>query len=264
MESVEPAREPAQQQSESAGSLARELVLAIAACTLWPILDERSRGSAGERARALIFMPIVGLALGVILALVDYALAPMLAVGARSFVVLLLSAAISLGLAERGVADLFEALRHRGRLASTGLARLGPLAILVALAAFGIKVWCLAKIDTQASRATAIVLTMMLSRWSIVPVAYGLKPLEQWGLGIPFAGGLTFREFSVSSAVALGVALGLYRNIGLVVIIAVALAILALRLVLSRGLGGAAGFTLAGGCGLIEIVAIAAVASLGA
>ncbi len=256
--------ESAREQSESVGSLAREVVLALAACTLWPILDERSRGTGGERARALIFMPIVGLAIGVILALIDYALAPMLAVAARSLLVLLLGAAISLGLAERGVADLFESLRHRGRLASTGLARLGPLALFVALLAFAIKVWCLARIDSQASRATAIVLAMMLSRWSIVPIAYGLKPLEQWGLGIPFAGGLTFREFSVSSAVALGFALGLYRNIGLIVIIAIALVILALRLILSRGLGGAAGFALAGGCGLVEIAAFAVVASLGA
>ena len=253
-----------QEQSESVGSLVREVVLSIAACTLWPILDERSHGAADERARALIFMPIVGLVIGVILALIDYALAPMIAVRARSLVVLLLGAAISLGLAERGVADFFESLRHRGRLASTGIARLGPLALFVALVAFAIKVWCLARIDAQASRATAIVLAMMLSRWSIVPIAYGLKPLEQWGLGIPFAGGLTFREFSVSSAVALGLAMGLYRNIGLVVIIAVALVILALRLILSRGLGGASGFALAGGCGLVEIAAFAVVASLGA
>jgi cobalamin synthase len=264
VESIAWATESVQEQGESMGGLVREAVLAIAACTLWPILDERSRGTAAERARALIFMPIIGLAFGVVLALADYSLAPIVATGVRSFVVLLLGAAISLGLAERGVADLFESLRHRGRLASTGLARLGPLAIVVALVAFAIKVWCLARIDAQASRATAIVLAMMLSRWSIVPVAYGLKPLEQWGLGIPFAGGLTFREFSVSSAIALGLAMGLYRNVGLVVIIGVALVILALRLMLSRGLGGVAGFSAAGGCALVEIVAFAIVASLGA
>ena len=264
MESIESAMDSLQQQRESSVGLGREIVLAIAACTLWPILDERSRGTDSERARALIFMPIVGLLLGVVLALADYTFAPMLAAGVRSLVVLLLGAALSLGLAERGVADLFESLRHRGRLASTGLARLGPLAILVALVAFAIKIWCLARIDAQSSRATAIVLATMLSRWTVVPVAYGLKPLEQWGLGIPFAGGLTFREFSVSSAVALGLALGLYRNVGLVVIIGVALVILALRLILSRGLGGVAGFSLAGGCALVEIAAFAIVAALGA
>jgi adenosylcobinamide-GDP ribazoletransferase len=256
--------ESAAEQGESIGGLAREVVLAIAVCTLWPILDERSRGTAGERARALIFMPIVGLVLGVVLALADYALAPMLAPGTRSFAVLLLGALISLGLAERGTADLFESLRHRGHLASTGLARLGPLAMFVGLAAFAVKVWCLARIDSQASRATAIVLAMTLSRWSIVPVAYGLKPLEQWGLGIPFAGGLTFREFAVSSAIALGLAMGLYRNVGLVTIVAIALVILVLRLILSRVLGGASGFSLAGGCGLVEIAAIAIVASIAA
>jgi cobalamin synthase len=264
VESIEPTVESAQEHGESIGGLAREVVLAIAACTLWPILDERSRGTAAERARALVFTPIVGLAFGVVLALADYALAPILAVGARSLVVLLLGAAISLGLAERGIADLFESLRYRGRLASTGLARFGPLAILVALVAFAVKVWCLARIDSQASRATAIVLAMMLSRWSIVPVAYGLRPLEQWGLGIPFAGGLSFREFAVSSAIALGLAMGLYRNVGLIAIIAIALVILALRLILSRVLGGVAGFSLAGGCALVEIAAFAVVASLGA
>src|SRR5215471_5848384 len=177
-------------ESESVAGLAHEVVLAIAACTLWPIVDERSRGTKAERTRALIFLPIVGLALGVVLALADYAIATLLAVDTRSLVVLLLGAVISLGLAERGIADLFESLRHHGRLASTGLARFGPLALLSALVAFVIKVWCLARIDAQSSRATAIVLAMMLSRWSIVPIAYGLKPLEQWGLGIPFAGGL--------------------------------------------------------------------------
>ena len=41
--------------------------------------------------------------------------------------------------------------------------------------------------------------------------------------------------------------MGLYENVGLAVIIALALTILAMRLVLSRRLGGAAGYTLAGG-----------------
>jgi adenosylcobinamide-GDP ribazoletransferase len=264
MESIESAMESLQDQGESISGLSREVVLAIAVCTLWPLLDERSRGTAAERSRALIFVPIVGLVLGVVLALVDYSLTAMLAIGARSFVVLLTGAAISLGLAERGAADLFASLRRHGRLASTGLARLGPLAILVALVVFVIKIWCLARIDSQSSRATAIVLAMMLSRWSMVPVAYGLKPLEQWGLGIPFTGGLSFREFSVSSAVALGLAMGLYRNVGLVVVIGVALVILAMRLMLSRGLGGVAGFSLAGGCALVEISAFAIVALLGA
>jgi cobalamin synthase len=252
----------AEQQTESIGSLAFEAMLAVATGTQWPFLDERARGTPAERARALVFMPIVGFALGALLALADYALASVFAATTRSLIVLGIGAALSLGLAQRGFADTVEALRHGGRLASTGLARIGPLSALAAIAAFAFEVWCLRRIHDQSSRAAAIVIAMILSRWSIVPVGYGLKPLEQWGLGIPFDGGLTFREFAVSSVVALGLTMGLYRNIGLLVIIGVALVILALRLIFSRALGGISGFALAGGCAIVEIAVIGLVALL--
>ncbi len=251
-----------EEHSESPRALAFEAMLALAAMTLWPIFDERSRGTSAERARALVFLPIIGLAIGVALVLADDALAAVVGVATRSFVVLLIGVAISLGLAQRGLADTIEALRRGGRLGSTGLARVGPLSALAALAAFIFEVWCLARIHDQASRSAAIVIAMILSRWSIVPTGYGLRPLEHWGLGIAYEGGLTFREFAVSSVVALGLMMGLYRNIGLLVIIAIALVILALRLLFSRALGGASGFALAGGCAIVEIVAIGVVALL--
>jgi cobalamin synthase len=251
-----------EQTDESVSSLLFEAILAVAALTHWPILDERRRGTAAQRARALMFLPIVGLAIGVALAFVDDLLAGAFSSSIRSLVVLLLAGALALGLTQRGFADTIEALRRGGRLASTGLARIGPSSALAALIAFAFEIWCLARIHDQASRSAAIVLAMTLSRWSIVPVGYGLKPLEHWGLGIPFEGGLTFREFAISSVVALAVAMGLYRNIGLIVIVAIALVILALRLIFSRALGGVSGFALAGGCAIVEIAVIGIVAVL--
>ncbi len=50
-----------------------EAVLATATLTLWPILDERSQGSAAQRSRAMIYFPIIGFVLGVVLATVDRA-----------------------------------------------------------------------------------------------------------------------------------------------------------------------------------------------
>src|SRR5258708_9864569 len=102
-----------------------------------------------------------------------------------------------------------------------------------------------------------------LWRWAIVPLGYGLKPLEHWGLGIPYEAGISFREFAVSSVVALGLTMGLYRNVGLAVIVALALTVLAIRLVLSARMKGASGYMLAGGCALIEIVIFAMLAALG-
>jgi adenosylcobinamide-GDP ribazoletransferase len=239
-----------------------EALLAAATLTLWPILDERSQGTAAQRARAMVYFPIVGFVLGVILAIVDRTAGFVAGPVGRSFIVLIVGAALSLGLANRGAADTAEVLRRGTRPASTGLARIGPAGAGAAIVAFAFEVWCLSRITDDAGRAGALVMAMMLSRWSIIPIGYGLKPLEHWGLGIPYEGGISFREFAVSSVVALGLTMGLYQNVGLAVIIALALTILAMRLVLSRRMGGASGYMLAGGCALAEIVTFAMLAAI--
>jgi adenosylcobinamide-GDP ribazoletransferase len=255
----------AETESNPAGlrELIFEAVLAVATLTLWPIVDERSQGSTQQRSRATIYFPVVGLGLGLVLAIIDkiagYGFGP----AGRSIVTLLVAAAISLGLTNRGIADFAEGLRFGQRPASTGLARIGPFGALASVMGFALEVYCLSRIVDPSGRAAALVMAMMLSRWSIVPIAYGLKPLEHWGLGIPFAGGIRFREFAASSAIALGLTMGLYQNVGLALIIAVALTILAMRLLLSRRMRGVAGYALAGGCGLVELVTFAVLAALG-
>jgi len=239
-----------------------DVVLAAAALTLWPILDERSQGTAAQRARAMVHFPVVGFVLGVILAIVDRAAGFVAGPGGRSFIALIFGAALSLGLANRGAADTAEVLRRGTRPASTGLTRIGPVGALAAIVAFALETWCLSRIGDDAGRAGALVMAMMLSRWAIIPIGYGLRPLEHWGLGIPYEGGISFREFALSSVVALGLTMGLYENVGLAVIIALALTILAMRLVLSRRMGGAAGYMLAGGCALAEVVTFAVLAAL--
>jgi cobalamin synthase len=239
-----------------------EAVLAVATLTLWPILDERSQGTASQRSRAMVYFPIVGFMLGVTLAIVDRTAGLVAGPVGRSFAVLIAGAALSLGLANRGVADTVEVLRRGTRPASTGLTRIGPVGAAGTIVAFAFEVWCLSRIVDDAGRAGAIVMAMMLSRWAIIPIGYGLKPLEHWGLGIPYAGGISFREFAVSSVVALGLTMGLYQNVGLAVIIVLALTILAMRLVLSRRMGGASGYMLAGGCALVEVVTFAVLATI--
>jgi adenosylcobinamide-GDP ribazoletransferase len=239
-----------------------EAVLAVATLTLWPILDERSQGTAAQRSRAMVYFPVVGFMLGVALAIVDRTVGFVVGPVGRSFVTLIAGAALSLGLANRGVADTVEVLRRGTRPASTGLTRIGPVGAAATIVAFAFEVWCLSRIVDDAGRAGAIVMAMMLSRWAIIPIGYGLKPLEHWGLGIPYAGGISFREFAVSSVVALGLTMGLYQNVGLAVIIVLALTILAMRLVLSRRMGGASGYMLGGGCALVEVVTFAVLAAI--
>jgi cobalamin synthase len=247
---------------QGARELLFEAVLGFATLTLWPILDERSQGTPANRSRAMVYLPLAGFVLGVFLAIVDRIAGFVAAPVARSLAVLIVGAAISLGLANRGVADTVEALRRGARPSSTGLTRIGPVGAIATVAVFAFEVWCLSRIIDDAGRAGAIVMATMLSRWAIVPIGYGLKPLEHWGLGIPYEGGISFREFAVSSVVALGITMGLYQNVGLAAIVALALTILAMRLVLSRRMGGASGYMLAGGCALAEAVTFAVLAAL--
>src|SRR6202140_2259034 len=104
-----------------------EAVLAAATLTLWPILDERSQGTAAQRARAMVYFPIVGFILGVVLAIVDRMAGFVAGPIGRSFIVLIAGTVLSLGLANRGVADTVEVLRRGTRPASTGLTRIGPV-----------------------------------------------------------------------------------------------------------------------------------------
>src|SRR5579863_1630926 len=108
-------------------------LLAVATLTLWPILDERSQGTPAERSRAMVFFPIVGFILGVALAIFDSATRPILDQAARSFATLMLAEVLSLGLANRGIADTVEVIRRGMRPASTGLTRIGPFGALASL-----------------------------------------------------------------------------------------------------------------------------------
>lgn len=245
------------------GNLWLEAAAAAAMLSRWTLLSDRSFGDAEQRARATVFLPVIGFAAGVTFAVIDRGLGAILGPAARSLVIVLIMAAAGGAIDAFGIADLFDAIRIGSRPASTGLARIGPLGAIAALAWCVLEVWLLSRILDPEGRSGALVMATMLSRWSMVPIAYGLRPLERWGLGVPYQGGIKFREFAASSAVALGLTMGLYENVGLAVIVALALTILALRLALSRRLGGAAGYALAGGAALCELVVFATLAALG-
>jgi len=247
---------------ETPANLLYELLVAIATLSRWSLLARREFGDVEERARALVFLPVIGLIAGIVFAFIDRTLGSFLAPMPRSLLVIILIEVAAGGLDALGIADLVDAIRIGSRPASTGLARIGPIGALAAIAWFIATVYLLARIQYPASRSGALVMATMLSRWAMVPIGYGLRPLERWGLGVPYEGPIRFREFSVSSAIALGLAMALYENVGLAVIVALALTILAMRLVLSRRLGGSAGYALAGGMAVCEIVVVAVMATL--
>jgi cobalamin synthase len=247
---------------ETPANLLHELLIAIATLSRWSLFARREFGDAERRARALVFAPVIGLIAGIVFALFDRGIGKFLEPMPRSLIVILMIEVAAGGLDVLGIADLVDAIRIGSRPASTGLARIGPVGALSAVVWFFSAAYLLARIHDPASRSGTLVMAMMLSRWAIVPIGYGLRPLERWGFGVPYEGPIRFREFSVSSAIALGLTMALYENVGLLVIVALALTILAMRLLLSRRLGGAAGYALAGSMAACELVGFAVMFAL--
>jgi len=218
--------------------LLREAWLAAAAGTRWiPSPYPPAAAFAQEHTRALVFLPIFGLLNGIALALCDRAAGAVLAAPLyRSALTIALAVLFSGGLLPLGIARTVAALMAGNPLGRAHAARwCGAIGALLMLAGETLVLEALA---SPPARARSLVLAMLLSRWAIVPIGYGLRPLEQTGLGIPYFGGITFFEFGISSVIALSAAMGLYDVAGLAVIVAIALTILGLRLLMSRRLGG--------------------------
>jgi len=243
-------------------AIAFEAVLAFATLTAWRIPGVRRDGSVEQRARAMLFLPIAGLVLGVALALIDHSLAGVASPLWRSAIVIAISILAGGAIGPVGLAHAIGELRAGRRPSWTGLTEIGPSGALAALAFAGLEVWLLGTIARPPARAEALVLATMLSRWAIVPVGYGLKPLERGGLGVPWEGGIRFREFAGSSVLAFGIAMGLYDVVGIAAIVVMAFVILALRLLFSRRLGGADGYALAAGAAVCELATFAIMAAL--
>lgn len=211
----------------------------------------------------MVFVPLAGFVLGIAAALLDHATAAVAGTIARSAIVILFLTATTRALHPIGFARTVVALRVSPPQSSgQPTAQIGAVGWLAATILIALELACLAAITNPAARAQAIVLATMLSRWAIVPIGYGLRAVDPSGLGLPYEGGIKFREFAVGSVVALGIAMGLYDIVALAAIVALALTILSIRLLFSRRLGGASGYALAGGAAVCELIVLATLAAL--
>ena len=113
-----------------------ELLIAIATLSRWSLFARREIGDAGQRARALVFAPMVGLVAGVVLAAIDLTLGRLLLPFARSLAVMVLFEIATGAMGVLGIADIADAIRIGSRPASTGIARIGPFGAFAAIVWF--------------------------------------------------------------------------------------------------------------------------------
>jgi len=225
------------------------LELALRAFSIAPPRRVGPAACARDRTRALVLLPIIGFLQGVVLALADrwlWRTQPL----TRSMIVVAIGLLLSYGIGVRGVVYTLSRKPFAG--ASSGRVLVWLFAALMVL----LEIYWLSRIGAPPRRGRALVLAMLLSRWSTVPIGYGLKATGSDGLGIPFDGAITFGDFAFSSLIALGVAMTAYDLVALVAIVTVALTILGLRLGFSRLFGGVDGFALAAGAQVCEFATL--------
>jgi len=235
--------------------LVEELGAAVGSLT---VFRRATRGARREaQAAGLAFYPIVGLALG----MVATAAAWLLSSGAVGVLVLL---ALSGGRAMYALAAAADAALRGGDRSET-LARLratpGWAGSAVAAAALVLRLWAVVSLPGPA-RTIALILAPMLGAWAIVVQCYGGAPTQARGPARALVGRARFREFGWASVVGFGVALGVGEAIGLVVLLAAALATLGVRILAHRRLGGLTGRLLAATRELVETTVLVTLAVL--
>ncbi len=211
-------------------ALLAQLATALRFLTVVPLRS--GRAPIGESA---LFFPLVGLALGGVLVLLDRLTAPVATLAVRDGLLVAALAVLSRGRHLRGLAAGVSAVA--GRDGGRALGAAGTVAVLAVLAA---KVASLGALR-GATRAAALLYAPMLARWSMVVLAFGSHPAGPEGAGRALVQDVRFREFGVATVGALWLVLANTAARGLVAILALALATIACRIFVHARLGGVGG-----------------------
>ena len=253
---------------------------AVGFLTILPIplrqapLERGEGGTQGVLRQAVTYFPLVGVLLGAILALLDWAVRPAQVQDLRAAVLVISWMVLTRGLHLDGLADTADALlggwNREQRLSIMRDSRLGTFGVLSLCAVLLLKFSLLGGLPS-AWRTPTLLLTPMLARWALVQAIVCYPPARREGMGHLFrprprgALGQGYRgtmTLLLTSAVtlALSLALGGLRGVavlGVVVVVALLFNGWVIRLV-----GGLTGDTYGALCELEEVCAMATIVAL--
>lgn len=181
----------------------------LAAFRLLTVLPLGRRAEPGGRlGSAAAYFPLVGLCLGLVLAGLDLALEPLVAIEARSALLLAALAALSGGLHLDGLIDSFDGL-FGGRDAQERLAimrdsRVGTYGAVAAIVVVLLQYACLADLQGWA-RLGGMLAAPLLGRWAMVYLAVAFPYARSEGLGWAFKRATTRRDLALCTLFSLAV-----------------------------------------------------------
>jgi adenosylcobinamide-GDP ribazoletransferase len=244
------------------GGILLQLRLAVSFLTILPVAIESANES--DVAASMAWFPLVGVLMGSVFALEDYALSFLLGHALRSTILVLSMVALSGAVHLDGLADTADALgAGRDRVRALEIlrdSRIGTFGAIALFFALGLKVLSLAGLSGR-PRLAALILAPMLGRWALVAVSCKIDYLRTEGAGSSMLGRGSDRNLAIASIIAILAMIPLFSR---KVIIAYAIAIIAtvaMRSFYLRWLRGITG-DLIGACGeIVEVLAMIVIAS---
>jgi len=200
--------------------------------------------STNEVGRSAIFFPVVGLMLGLILALVNFLLLPFASAGLLSVILVALLAFMTRGLHLDGVGDTFDGLGAGGDrdrvLTIMDDSHTGVFGVIAIVLVLFFKIHALESLDVD--RWRALLVAPILGRWAMVLLAYRSKAAKA-GLGSNLIDHLQTKHFVLATLLTLLLVAAIFRGNGIFMMAWVAVFTMASKNYFHRRLGGVTGDT---------------------
>ncbi|MSQ41492.1 MAG: adenosylcobinamide-GDP ribazoletransferase [Dehalococcoidia bacterium] len=202
--------------------------------------DDRSFGAA------LAWYPLVGLAIGIVLLLLDRGLERLLPSGPASALLVAALVLLSGGLHLDGIADTADGLALQGdraeRLGIMSEGNTGPAGVMALVLVLLVTWTALASLAAPV-RSAGIVLAPALARWAVVPVVVLFHPARPRGLGHALHAAAWPLAVPLATVLAAAAALALFGPQGLALLAVAAGAAVAIAYASARMLDGVTGDT---------------------
>ena len=162
-----------------------------------------------DLGRSMTFFPLVGLAIGALLAATDFLLAPFLPRGVADLILVVLLSVVTGGLHLDGLSDVCDGLAARGSrerfLDVMKDSRVGAVGAVALVLALGLKYQALLAVPLTYKREV-LCFFPLAARFAQVQMTVGAKRARTDGLGCAFIGGAGLRQFIFSYAFTLAAA----------------------------------------------------------
>ncbi|MGH7875652.1 MAG: adenosylcobinamide-GDP ribazoletransferase [Candidatus Binatia bacterium] len=227
----------------------------------WPKRVERSADEVGP---AVIFFPVVGFLLGLILVLTNFLLAPFASPGLSSVAVVTMLALLTRGLHLDGVGDTFDGLGAGGNrermLSIMDDSHTGAFGLIAIVLLLFFKIHAIESIDNE--RWRALLAAPILGRWAMVLLGYRSEAAKP-GLGSTLIDHLKTKHIVFATFITLILVAAISHGAGIAMMIWVAVFALASKTYFHRRLGGVTGDTF-GAVGELSETSVLVILALGA